>query len=254
MNRLNLVNKEGFELERIYLDILQLPINIDSIEFINRLNISNVLNNLFSNITKTSKSFKIFQKEISNIRINKNSKAYIRCIKNLSIGLLNYNNPKIYHIPSNKKEQRLLRIKNRDLIYSLDLDISFSSDLSLFLEMQLDNEFIFSKKSLYSWRLGILDINLGTCKKEKDNYSIFQLLKKKKCTQCQKLLSIEKFIPFKWNFEFGQGDILANNICSCCQKSNLENENRNFIPHNKHLNKRRILVKKIHNMLYLQSY
>ena len=58
MNKLNLVNKEGFELERIYLDILQLPINIDSIEFINRLNISNVLNNLFSNITKTSKSFK----------------------------------------------------------------------------------------------------------------------------------------------------------------------------------------------------
>ena len=30
MHRLNLVNKEGFELERIYLDILKLPINIES--------------------------------------------------------------------------------------------------------------------------------------------------------------------------------------------------------------------------------
>lgn len=43
---------------------------------------------------------------------------------------------------------------------------------------------------------------------------------------------------------FKGGDILANNICSCCQKVNLEEENRNFISSNRDLNRRRILAKK----------
>lgn len=104
-----------------------------------------------------------------------------------------------------------------------------------------------------SWKLGILDINLNNEKEKKDYFNRYQLLVRKKCYQCHKLLSTDKFIPYKWNICFIEQQINVNNICSCCQKINLEEENRDFVPKKKDLNKRKKLAIEIHNYVYFNN-
>lgn len=83
----------------------------------------------------------------------------------------------------------------------------------------------------------MLVINLNK-EEEKENYfNSQQLLVRKKCNQCHKLLSIDYFIPYKWNKDFKKSKIVINNICSCCQKNTLEGYNRDFFPNEKDLNK-----------------
>ena len=94
---------KSLNIEEVNYPILQFPIDMDSIDYIIRLNISNVLNYLLFILMIKPKYYKIIERENNNAS-NKKLTFFTRCMENLSLGLINYNS-KMDHKLLNKKKK-----------------------------------------------------------------------------------------------------------------------------------------------------
>ena len=153
------------------------------------------------------------------------------------------------YIEKNKNEQQ---IRIRKIIDELHLFISIDRVEEL-LEVQNAQYCHREINDKYEWKNGNLLVNV-------DNSELFkkyQLLTRKKCPQCSQLKSQDSFIKYMWNKNF-YNNITTNNYtityvstCHYCQKKNLEDKNRNFIPNSHDKKKLRKISRSCVNKVYL---